>query len=153
MSLENKIKELIAEEGLEYKERGRTIYTTCPKCNQNDKFSILKANGHCICYRGTCQFFAWFHDWLALTAGISRDDAIARLYGQPTVDHTIEKIDLHLTDTPKAVPDGEPIKPIRWPLPHAMSINSPFAGEGANYLIARGIPVDVAHKYGIMYSP
>ena len=56
MDMRSRIVDLISEAGVGFKEKANTIYTTCPICQKDDKFSILKKNGACICYRGTCTF-------------------------------------------------------------------------------------------------
>jgi len=146
-----RIKEIIAEQGLEFKEKQRTIHTTCPQCGLSDKLSILKENGASICYRGSCQFKGWFDDWLALTAGISKKEASEKIFEtrRLTLEETL-RIEINLDDN--AMPEFTGMDAIEWPLDGALTLDSIEAYEGANYIIRRGIPIVIAMKYGIMYS-
>ena len=158
MGLGERIKELIAEQGVAFNEKARTIYTTCPLCDGSDKFSILKDNGSCICYRGSCDFGKrWFADWLALTARISISEAKNLIYNPDkiTVDPTTD-INLQMNDnfTPKTEEDIlKDLTPIKFPEDHMIRIESPYADDGHRYVESRGIPVEVAMKYGIKFTP
>ena len=154
IDLGSKIKSLIAEQGLDYKEKSKTIYTTCPMCGHNDKFSILKVNGSCICYRGSCEFGKrWFTEWLMLTAGIDykaakalMSDYEAQRYIEP--DGSLKVI---LDDQgPRRTVE---LTPIAFPEADMMRIDSEYAGDARDYLASRGIPLDIAVLYGVMFSP
>ena len=156
MQLYEKIKELISEAGGSYKEKSRTIYTTCPSCGQADKFSILKQNGACVCYRGSCEFGKrWFADWLSLTMGIPLAEAKEKLYSYDFKKIDIgEKMKLNLQDNfSSREKESDLIDPIRFPEDHMFPIDFPDSPEGANYLKGRGVDLELAKKYGIMYSP
>jgi len=157
MILFERIKELIAEAGISYKEKSRTIYTTCPACGQSDKFSILKQNGACVCYRGSCSFGKrWFPNWLSMTMGIPIDEAKSKLYSEEfrRVDIN-EEIKIELIDNFSGPPvrQMDIIKPIQFPEYHMLPIDVPESAEGADYLNGRGVSVEIAKKYGITYSP
>ena len=90
MNLRSRIIEIIAESGHGYKEKTRTIHTTCPICNKDDKFSILKESGACVCYRGSCTFGKrWFVEWIELVFNLSREDAKAMLFNKQKDDYFI----------------------------------------------------------------
>lgn len=153
MQLSDKIKELIAEQGIDYKEKSRTILTTCPMCNRNDKFSILKANGSCICYRGSCEFGRrWFVDWLVLTANIRKSDARRLLHEVEKQMYQNEDGTINVV-LQERLAHIDTLQPITFPLPDMIRITSEFAKEGQDYLAGRGISVDVAEYYGIRYWP
>jgi hypothetical protein len=64
-----------------------------------------------------------------------------------------EELKLELRDnfsTNDVKPDQ--IKAIDFPEYHMMPIDVPESSEGADYLSGRGVPVELAKKYGIMYS-
>lgn len=145
MSLKERMIELIGEQGLDLRETERTLHTTCPVCGKSDKLSILKDNGATICYRGSCQFKGWFEDWLAQTAGITVKEAKAKIRGPSAVS----SYDLEQEEGQE---EGA-VMPIQWPIPGLVSIGSEYFPEGRAYLESRGIPVDVAAAYGIMYGP
>lgn len=144
----DKIVNLIDEAGLSYKEKERTIYTTCPECGKDDKLSILKANGATICYRGSCGFKGFFDRWLAATMGITIEQARAKLKTSG-IDYESE---LQVFDN-ETVSQAEQLQTIDWPLPSLVAIDSQNFPEGLNYLNSRGITKEVAAKYGIMYCP
>lgn len=152
MKLEDKIKKIIGEQGFDYQENVRTIYTTCPSCGRDDKFSILKDNGACVCYRSSCDFGKqWFEDWISLTAKISRKEANKLLHG-----YMERKTKEGLPSDPfkeEKVKSSFILEKIDWPIVGFEPIDSELSIEGANYLISRGIPISVANHYDIRYSP
>jgi Toprim domain-containing protein len=163
MSMRDRIVELIGESGVGYVEKTRTILTTCPTCGRDDKFSIIKENGSCICYRGSCSFGKkWFADWLSLTSGISHKDARDLISGNKR--NEIEKPDLRsgLAFDLKIVDPFEKdestealladIQPIPFPEFHMVPISDQDAAEGLTYLEGRGISKARAEEYGIYYS-
>ena len=164
MSLRDKIVELIAESGVGYVEKSRTIHTTCPSCGRDDKFSILKENGSCICYRGTCSFGKqWFDNWVALTYGISIRDAKDKI--QDRFYQKKEVLDLNLGwkipttshEDLEMEPDSREwllsgIESIAFPEFHMVPISHMDAEEGVTYLDNRGINAELASKYDICYS-
>jgi hypothetical protein len=149
MNLADRIKEIIAECGVSFVEKPRTIYTTCPLCGRSDKFSILKENGACICYRASCEFGRrWFVDWIMLTANVDRVTAKLMLYNNNTSSKG-----LYIQFDEKNNQKQDELKPITFPDLSMVSIDSPEAIDGANYLKSRGIPVEIAVHYSIYYSP
>ena len=150
MNLSDKIIDIISDQGLNYTEKSRTIYTTCPECGRSDKLSILKENGATICYHGGCDFGkAWFQDWLALTAGISIQEAKKQIYG--TTEKFTEKLEFDLGNKKKNL--KEDLQSLEWPVPGFIAIDDPQAVEGSSYLENRGITTELAKHCGIMYSP
>lgn len=150
-----KIKQIISEEGLSFRERGRTLYTTCPKCDKSDKLSILKANGYTICYRGSCEFKGPkpFIYWLMDTARISKQEAVERIYGAKDQEYSerIElKLDLEDHKQYKSL-DTVQSEKLEWPLQFSLDLSLPEATEAANYLAERGVNIDIAKKYDISY--
>ena len=143
---------ILDEEGVPYKERKRTIHTVCPTCGKSDKFSIIRDNGSCICYRGSCTFGKqWFEVWVAETAGISLREARIRVHGrredQPASTPLVIEFDPQPTER-----ESDLILPMDWPAPGFVPITDPEAAEGAAYLLNRGISVGVAASYKIAYS-
>lgn len=150
MELFEKMLEIIDSLGFDYVEKVKTIYTTCPSCGKDDKFSILKANGSCICYRGSCDFGQqWFADWISLTAKIPLP-AAKRMISDHSVDHSTNKIELSFQETEKP---NHTINPTVWPVPGFVKLSDLSAVDGVKYLASRGIDVSVAMEYDIMYSP
>lgn len=143
----DKIKDILEEEDVDFKERNRTIYATCPSCHRSDKFSILKSNGSCICYHGNCDFGRqWFEHWLSLTANISYKEARDRIHGVKSLP--VGRIDLPSDQET----DIDVLEPIEWPVSGFMEIDNPEAAEGASYLKGRGVDIALAKHYDIRYS-
>jgi hypothetical protein len=164
VDLRDKIVELISEAGVGFVEKKSTIKTTCPTCGRDDKFSILKANGACICYRGSCSFGkAWFQDWLALTLKITVKEARNMMF--KSNDTRLEKTDLSrglqinmpIRLNSKADPTTEElvqdIQEIQFPQFFMVPITDASASDGLRYLEGRGITQDMAETYDIHYGP
>lgn len=143
--------DIIDRFGIDYKEKIRTIYTMCPVCQQDDKFSILKSNGSCVCYRGSCAFGKqWFEDWMALTGKMTKAEA-KKLLNDFGMDHSQPTIEIELVDSVKK--KNIELTPVQWPEGGFYEINDPLASEGLAYLGECGIPLNVALHYDIRYSP
>lgn len=161
MSVRDRIVSIINEAGVGLSEKERTIRTECPVCHREDKFSILKKNGACICYRGSCSFGKkWFVDWIAITFSISVEDAKAKYKGTGAEDEEILELsaDLKIGWTPRD-PDEDPldaivrdIVPIDFPEFHMATLDRPDAAEGVRYLASRGVDLAMAQRYGVCYS-
>ena len=149
----DKIKTIIEDLGFDYRERPRTIFTTCPGCDQDDKLSILKDGGSTICYRGSCSFGGPrpFIEWVMLTKGCDRQQAINLVYGEP--DQPIEQGGLKLNlSRPDKQGVREMLQPIPWPPPFALTLDKSDAAPGAGYLANRGVAPELAASYGITYD-
>lgn len=147
MSLEKKMKDLISKQGLSYREKKNTLHTMCPGCQKDDKLSILKKNGSVICYRGKCPFGKqWFVNWLAETARIPLKDAMSMMK-EEIVNNDIGRLELNFDSNP------EVLQPIKWPPENTVQISELIESDGSTYLSCeRGIPPDIAAKYGIRYN-
>jgi hypothetical protein len=154
-----KIIDFLSENGLEYKEKSRTIHTECPVCHSSDKFSILKENGSCICYRGSCSFGRqWFPSFVSLVSGITEKEARKMLYGKDErikqVKSSDWQIKLELDDEEQhsepSPLDGIPT--VTYPEWFMLDIDSSESSDGLNYLLSRGITLEMAKKYDIKYS-
>lgn len=153
MSLSERIIKILEEEGIGYRSNERTIYTKCPECGRDDKFSVLKDNGASICYRGSCSFGKkWFTDWIVATTGCTYKQAKDRLSNKTTHEENENLLstlnfDAFSVDEAVKKTEQETLKPIEWP----MFFTEEPSGEGLQYLKARGIG-DIANKYHVRYS-
>lgn len=162
MNMRSKIIDLISEAGIGYIEKSKTIFTTCPSCGQSDKFSILKANGSGICYRGSCDFSLEgkgrpFEQWLALTLNIDESDAKRMMRNSKykedelNVNHGIpEPIEVGNPFDAKERDYG--LTPVVFPEMHMLPISDIKSIAGLTYLAKRGISLETAAKYDIYYS-
>lgn len=151
-----RIKQIISEQGLDFKEKTRTIYTVCPGCNKSDKLSILKANGFTICYRGSCEFKGPrpFYEWLMQTAKITAHAAMDMIYNDYEQEYA-EKVELKLSlnETEEKRLRGEiNIYPTEWPIAFTETMDSPSSAPGVVYLESRGISKQIAKKYDIWFN-
>lgn len=158
MSLSEKIIEIISESGVGYIEKSRTIYTRCPSCGRDDKFSVLKENGACICYRGSCDFGKkWFADWVSLTLNIPIGQAKKMIYDKGlkiTPDAALD-FDVNQLDKPRKNEENDLLKdliPVDFPEFHMYEIDDEKSIEGLLYLNNRGVSIDLAKKFDIRYS-
>lgn len=150
----DKIIDTLDRLGVTYQMNSKTIYTECPVCGRADKFSILKANGHCICYHGNCEFHkGWFPVFLARKLNISVKDARGQLFKKEDSAYG-DYISTVIQDSAPKPQDEDLIVgiPIMWPPTSTVSLDDPTAIDGVNYLMNRGIPVDTANYYGIVYD-
>lgn len=149
MILEERIKEILEEYDFDYTEKLKTIYTTCPSCDRSDKFSVLKENGSCICYHGSCDFGRqWFEDWVVKVSGMSRKEAKEKIIGPKKRNYSTLNLRF---DEPVKQP--ETIDIIEFPEPGFLKLNDPDAKDGLSYILNRGISEDLAMYYNIHYSP
>lgn len=147
--------DIIDECGYSYRERPRSIYTTCPSCGSDKKFSILKKNGACVCYRGSCDFGKrWFEDWIALTKGIEKKEARRILHGG--ADGELISLpkgpSLAVTNPFEFDPMSE-LEAVAWPSASLFSLDHELSEDGVEYLKSRGIPKKLAEHHSIRYSP
>lgn len=148
--MRDKIVQIIQESGCGFVEKPGTIRTQCPICEREDKFSILKHNGACRCYRGSCEFGKrWFPDWISLTFKIPLRQAKAMLE-----DEHINVDSLHTEDSLSFTVKEEfdEIEPVPFPEFHMTGILDPACTEGMAYLEKRGITREMAAKYDMQFS-
>ena len=152
--LAEKIKEIIEDSGFSYREKSRSIATTCPVCGQSKKFSILKKNGASICFRGSCDFGKrWFEDWIAMTKGIPRTEAKKILLGSSDAIEVIsDRKTLSFKDHFNYTPMSE-VEPINYPAAGGFVLSNDLSLDGVKYLESRGIPKKLAEYHDITYSP
>lgn len=149
----DKIVKIIESLGFECRNRQNTIHAQCPACDEAE-VSISKRwnSGATICYRAKCTFGRqWFEDWIAQTTGISRQDAI-RLIEQFDVPQIPENYRIDDDETSGKVDKQQILQEVPWPAKDCFPLEFPECSQGHRYLIGRGIPVEVAKKYGIMYN-
>ena len=129
--------EIIENSGIDAKVRLTTIYTTCPKCGRNDKFSIRKSSGASVCYRGSCSYGSNrpFYYWVSLTKNISIEAAKSLLYGVEEKDLADLDLDLDLDFHERTDQDLEDlIQPVEWPIEGVYKIDSIGGLDGSRYL-------------------
>ncbi len=149
--MRDKLIELIQDAGIGFVEKKNTIRTTCPLCHSEDKFSILKSNGSCICYRGSCDFGRrWFEEWVSLTMGITIREARMKISNEEINPDKLAEATLDFTPREE---ETDELTEIPFPEFHMVPINSDLAKPGVAYLENRGISLEMMQKYEMTYSP
>lgn len=158
MSKRDQIVNFLQEEGINFKEKNRTIIDVpCPACGREDKFSFLKENGWNRCYRGSCDYGKKpFLDFVMLTLGLNFSEAKERLADKEDDADLTEGIELKETLIDPFSEDNEEddsvlmkIDPITYPDWFMKNVQGT---EGHAYLLGRGITDEMITKYGFQYS-
>lgn len=163
MASRNKIIEILQENGLDFKEKSRTITgVSCPMCGRDDKFSILKANGYTVCYRGSCDYGKRsFVGFIQALMGISTEEAIEKLKNnKEDFEGILENgllLDFEIKDpfeTDSVIDENilSEIQPKTYPEWYMTKIDLPESKDGLDYLESRGITKEIAKKLEITYS-
>lgn len=164
MASRNKIVEILQENGFDFKEKSRTITgVPCPMCGREDKFSILKANGYTICYRSSCDYGKRnFIQFIKALLGITTEEAIQKLKSsnKDEFEGILQNgltLDIELKDPFEKYLNFEidlmnDIEPKKYPEWYMSPIDATESKEGLDYLISRGITIEVAKKLDITYS-
>lgn len=150
--MREKIVEIIREAGVGLVEKTNTIRTTCPSCGRDDKFSILKKNGSCVCYHAKCEFGKrWFEEWISLTLNVTVKEARKMLYSEEIDPDRLASTDRLNFEVAQEQAE-ETLNEITYPAFHMSSITDPDSADGLRYLEGRGITKDQAVKYEICFS-
>lgn len=156
MLLQDALKRIIEDAGLEYQENSVSYIFTCPRCSRKKKLYINKTNGRFVCFycaakenfRGRAEF--------ALSALLGWPTSVvkARLYGTGQVP-VESALAFNLSDFISGDderPEDQQLIELAWPIEY-LPIQEPSAAAGAEYLKSRGIPLRLAVEYGIQYDP
>lgn len=154
----------LQENGLPFVEKNRTFSgVPCPLCGREDKFSILKANGHTVCYRASCDYGKRsFVGFIQAVSGGTLDEALAILRSEKNEYQGILEdglqIDIDIKDHFEDLESDEmlflnDLKTIKYPEWYMVKISSPEARDGLEYLQSRGVTLEVAESLEITYSP
>lgn len=148
--MEDKIIKILEESGVSFKEKSKTIYTECPRCHREDKFSILKANGSTVCYRGSCDWGVQpFTNWVSEILSISLIEAKNKVY---QTDYYKEyKFEINnKTEKYAWNPFESDIKEIEYP-ENSHELTG-VENEGTAYMRNRGLSADICSKFKIKYN-
>jgi hypothetical protein len=155
--LPDELEKLLKESGVPYKRNSRSFLLDCPRCNKKQKLWILKSNGAFVCW--LCMEtdnFKGFAD-VALSEILGKDirEIRGRIFegaippGNELAFTLSEFGEGDLVDVPQDLFKAEEIVLG----PDVVELTSKAGAKGVAYLEGRGIPLDVALKYGIMYWP
>lgn len=158
MTLENTIKSLIDTAGLSYKESKISWIFDCPNCFKSAKLYIRKRDGRFVCwYCQTTERFFGKPEWaLSKLLSLPVREIKNKLYGESEENNKDVYVQVEIHDffgDTELIPEGLiPPSPVAEPLDH-YSLDHPHAARGLEYVLGRGISLDVATKHQIKYKP
>lgn len=156
----DRLKDLVQGSGLSYRQNSRSYIFDCPKCGKKNKLFVMKTTGQFICwycaeidnFRGKPEYA--FTELLQLPVHVVRE----KLYGyNPST--VLDPLDVALDpgyffgDLDEIDIDAVEVIPTQAFPWHFYPIAHPMARKGRLYLEGRGIPVEVATRYDVRYSP
>lgn len=133
------------EHDLFVKQTGRSLILKCPVCGK-DKLYFDKKQGNFICFAGSCGNKGLTVKLLSQIKGITLEEARKLVYNQ---NKAISSYTLNWEDTSTQQVIEEPAVEIPASI---VPIDDNRALDGLNYLNSRGISLQLACKYAIMYN-
>jgi DNA primase len=151
----DKVKRVI--DRIPHKQNSVSWVFTCPKCQKKDKLYVRKSDGRFVCWvcRETESFYGRVEYALAELVGVPIADMTRQVYDTPD-QVAINLVTFSVKDffdddedevDPDALGAGTVFPPDFFPIDALQSV------AGAEYLAGRGIPLEVAVQYGIMFCP
>lgn len=152
------LKALLDEGGLSYKQNSKSFVLTCPRCRKKGKLYIRKTDGRFVCWVcADSDNFSGAPEWvLTELLGMPVDEVRRRLYGSQEGGARVALV-LSLRDffgDDDDIPQTLPPEPIEvQPDPGFRALDTEMGEPGRKYLESRGVPLEVALRYGITYHP
>lgn len=140
--------------GVEQVTHNNSIESECPSCGTRGegKFLIRKSDGKTVCFKGSCDYgVKKFDVYYSVVAGISLKEARDIISGK-IIERDTHELSLNLEAKGPQDEESDELKPISWPPEGTYEIESYGGQMGAEYLMSRGIPVEIAKEYGIRFS-
>lgn len=148
------LSKLIKDSGISYKQTSNSYIFTCPRCLKKDKLYLRKKDGRFICFY--CKDKENFHGKpeFALTEllHIPIHELRKILYDLPIYLPQNKHIDIEFCETEHSLMQTTSITKLYWPI-DTYPINHQFSKKAADYLLFRGICLELAIQYKIRYSP
>jgi DNA primase len=152
--------EIVGASGVAFRENAKSWIFTCPKCNKDDKLYMLKDGdraGRFVCW--VCKETEGFQGApeYALTLLLGQSvTAIQKLLYGAVVAQAAEYLDFRLkdfyADDDEEDDDAFELELHAWPLDY-FPMDHKFSEKGREYLLGRGIDLDLAMRYGLRYAP
>lgn len=153
-----KLANFVRDTGLSFRQNSKSWVFTCPLCNGKEKLYIRKQDGRFACWK--CRHTKGFQGSPEFAFAELLNQPVKeikeKLYGDAGVGFLPTYLDVHLDEF---IDDDDIIEEIPEDLPsltfpyHCLPIDSPGAKRGIEYLLSRGISLEVAKFYKIRYSP
>lgn len=157
-----KLAEFIQSGTVPYKSGGRSYVFACPRCNKSEKLWMRKTDGRFICwycaeidgYQGKPEFA------LRDLYGTTLEEIRTFLYGysgqggaEPSVIFGFDDFySPEDADEDLIIEQVDPLKETDWPF-DSYPIDHEHAWRGREYLLRRGISLEIAMLYGLRYWP
>lgn len=146
MSIRQAVLDASLEEGIFVKETYRSFILKCPTCNKPNLY-FDKDVGNFICFSGSCGEKGGGIKLLSKIKNIPYNQAKDLVLNEKE-HHKEPGIKIGFTEEVKVEDKVELVE-----VNHFYDIDSEESKEGRLYLLKRGIPLKVAKKYSIKYSP
>lgn len=147
------LKEIVEGSGLSYAQNNVSWIFTCPRCNKSKKLYLRKRDGRFVCWKcaETDNFKGRAEFALSELLGVPLKEIAEQLYGNVSL-HTDMFLDLALEEDKEFGQDEEDDFITKWPYDF-YPIDATESKKGREYLIGRGIPVNMAKAYDLRYNP
>ena len=146
------------ESGCSFKQNSKSWILSCPRCRKKEKLYIRKTDGRFCCWycKEIDNFQGRAEYALAELSSFNIFEIKERLYG----DKVFESPDDQIVFKPEDFLDDleeelfrEPVLADIFYTPDILPIESPYCKQGLDYLQSRGVDLNLANKYKLMYSP
>ncbi len=153
------VKEILQELGCSFKSIGQSHVLDCPKCGKKEKLYVRKTDGRFVCW--SCKeinnFSGKIEYLIPHLSEMSLEQAKRwiRDETEPLLNPNsfqVRLIDFLNEDEEQEIEEVVFPEEVTYPRDY-VDIDSEGGIPGAKYLESRGIPVRIAKKYEIMYSP
>lgn len=157
--LPNELEKLLLKSGVPFKRKSRSFLLDCPRCNKRQKLWILQKNGAFVCWhcKETDNFKGWADEAISEVIGMDRQQVRSHIYENSLPPGNLLEFDLGLfgadeSDLVDLQSEQVPIPEIEWPY-DTVPLQSKAGEKGLAYLRGRGIPLEVALYYKMVYWP
>lgn len=153
----NVLKQFLKDSGLRFSENARSyIFPICPRCRGKKKVYVQKSDGRFACMKckESNQFFGRPEFLFAELLGLQVKQVQGRLYdGDVPMDVYLDvRIEDFFGDEELDEEEIVRLPVLDWPY-NFYPIDEPEAERGRRYLAGRGVPAEVALRYGVRYCP
>ncbi len=152
------LQRLIEESGVSYRQNKRSFIFTCPRCMKKDKLMMFKADGRFVCWvcAETSSFKGRPEFALVELLGLPFATIKEKIYGDLAEQTDASFFNLGLLDfygdepLPKELVEQQ--KGLAFPLDF-YPLDHQFATKGREYVLGRGITMEMAKFYDLRYCP